>query len=912
MAHQTEYELETQFVDYCTLKGWFPVSIPNYDALLLNFRDQLNKLNEDNLESSVLTDSEFTQVLTQIEGKGVYTSAKLLRDKIVIKRGSNDLYLTLFDKTDISRNSYQVSRQTETHFRGKHNRLDVTLLINGLPVVQVELKQTGKGIREAYNQVNRYRKESFHRLYNFLQFFVVSDGVETKYFANSEADTIPFNQAFYWADQENTRITNLFDFTKAFLTSFKVARTLTHFMVVKEETKSLMILRPYQVHAIDKSVSHAVNTTENGHIWAATGSGKTLTSFLVAKTLAEKEKFSKVLFIVDRRDLDAQTITEFNSFQAGSVEENANSGDLADKLADPNQKIIVTTIHKISNLAKADHVSLQHLKDKPVVFIVDECHRSQFGEMTKHLRKTFSLGQYIGFTGTPIFEENRNANEQTTASVFGSLLHTYKTIDAIEDGNVLPYIVEHMNTFKENNTFSDALVEGINSHELLYSPVRMGLIADDIAAEYSKKTLDYTYNAMFAVSTIQSAVVYYDLLRQRMPNSKITVIFSAADNEDQHGLTETSKASLNRVMSEYNTMFKTNMDDKDDFFADVQKRMKRRELDLVIVVEMLLTGFDSPKTNTLFMDKQAQYHKLIQMISRTNRLSGVSKKTGNIRCYRPIKDSLDKALKLYSTDNTGDVVLKTYTEALSDLNAAIDSLLGYTPTPATVDALQGDQAKADYVEHFTKVARGFNRIKPYTEYEADSSDIKMTEQSYLIYRSKYNSIRLAAETTKNRESILKEIDYHVGEVQTSMVNVDYINSLLETINLTDHTKMVEDIEFLEEAIKSTNDPDLKLKSELLSKFLNREVPTFKKGTVIKHEWDLYLASQAEKELALFAETTDSPLEEIRKIVAEFKYSDIMDNEALNQLVRDKNVGFKERRTFKQLVTEFTQAFSKKY
>ena len=550
------------------------------------------------------------------------------------------------------------------------NRYDVTILINGLPLVQIELKRRGLDLKEAFNQINRYKKHSYQGLYRYLQIFVVSNGVDTKYFANSDKEIL-FSQTFFWSDEENKRISNLRDFTQTFLDKSFVSKVIARYMITNETDKLLMVMRPYQIYAVESLVTRAFETNNNGFIWHTTGSGKTLTSFKASQILAKEPNIKKVFFLVDRKDLDSQTLAEFNKFEPDSVDTTDKTDTLVKQIKDINKPLIVTTIQKMANAIKNDKYAniMNEYKEEKVIFIIDECHRSQFGQMHKAINKHFKNAQYFGFTGTPRFFENRSQEGRVTADLFEKCLHTYLIKDAIKDGNVLGFSVEYIKTFDggfdEND---DEKVKAIDKEEVFMCDERIDLVANHIINIHNAKTKNKQYTAIFTVQSIPMLVKYYDKFKEINHDLKIAGIFSFGANEESEGKDEHSRDSLERMITDYNKMFDTNYstDTFSSYFSDVSKKVKTAKIDILIVVNMFLTGFDSKTLNTLYVDKNLKYHDLVQAYSRTNRVEKSTKPYGNVVCYRNLKKNTDDALCLFSqTDNTDIVLMESYEYYLS-------------------------------------------------------------------------------------------------------------------------------------------------------------------------------------------------------------------------------------------------------
>ena len=753
---QSGAQLESEMIAQLAGLGYEKLKIPDIKKLQANFRDQVNRLNVENLEGTPLSDKEFERLLLVIEGKSVYESAKLLRIKQTISRDDNStLYLRLFDTQNFENNHLQVTHQTTVIGRYT-NRYDVTLLINGLPLVQIELKRRGLHYNESFNQIMRYRKDSYGGLYNFLQLFVVSNGVDSKYFANSDREPLK-SHMFFWSDEENKRITKLDEFTDSFLEPERLQNILSRYMIINDTDKHLMVMRPYQIYAVERILKQAIEQEKNGYVRHTTGSGKTLTSFKASELLAQEEDIKKVIFLVDRKDLDAQTMEEFNKFEKDSVDRTTKTGVLVKQLNDPSQKRIITTIQKMANAVKTERYQeiLKKYENEKIIFVIDECHRSQFGEMNLLIQRHFKRAQYIGFTGTPRFVDNRSQDGRTTTDLFDKCLHTYLIKDAIKDGNVLGFSVEYIRTIKEKEGVDDVTkVPGIDQNELWMADARMRLIAEHINDIHYKKTHNRTYNGMFTVESIKAAVKYYDLFKAIDSKLKVATIFTYTPNEDSKENEEHSHHSLERIMTDFNQLFGTNhsTDNFASYFSDVSKKVKAAQIDLVIVVYMFLTGFDAKKFNTLYVDRPLQHHSLIQAYSRTIRVEGPKKTYGNIVCYRNLKDETDTAIRLFSqTGDTTTVLMKKYEEYLADFRDQLNKLLDVTVDPEAVDELEGETKQKEFVVAFRDLTRILTKLKTFVEYEFTFEDMGITPQMYTDFRSKY--LALYEKEKRKKQSI---------------------------------------------------------------------------------------------------------------------------------------------------------------
>lgn len=636
MAYQSEAALEQQFIEQLNKQGYTSVSIPDYDALVENFKIQFAAFNAAKLDHP-LTSKEWERVFNIMLGKSVFQSAKILRDKFVLEReDGTKVYLSFFD-ADHTKNIFQVTNQTTVV--GKYvNRYDVTILVNGLPLIQVELKRRGIDIREAVNQVMRYKKHSYNGLYHFIQLFVVSNGVDTKYFANSDRDML-HSLAFFWTDFNNVRITNLKEFSISFLARDHIIKMLTRYTILNDTDKLLMVMRPYQVYAVEALVRQATLTNRNAYVWHTTGAGKTLTSFKTAQILAANPNIKKVIFLVDRKDLDSQTTEEFNKFEAGSVDATDKTDVLVKQMQDKNRQLIVTTMQKMANAVKRPQYAkvMDAYKDEKVVFIIDECHRSQFGDMHKDIVRHFQKAQFFGFTGTPRFEVNGKTEgkiTQTTEMLFGECVHNYLIKDAIFDNNVLGFHIEYIKTMEGDFDWDDpTMADGIDVGELYMSEERMSMIANHIVQNHKAKTRNGQYTAIFAVSSIEALVKYYDIFKKINHDLNISGIFSYGQNEEAEGKDEHSRDALERIIKGYNEMYSTNFstDTFSAYHKDISDRVKGKKtksLDILLVVNMFLTGFDSKQLSVLYVDKDLKYHDLLQAYSRTNRVEKETKPFG--------------------------------------------------------------------------------------------------------------------------------------------------------------------------------------------------------------------------------------------------------------------------------------------
>ncbi|MDY3360516.1 MAG: HsdR family type I site-specific deoxyribonuclease, partial [Clostridium celatum] len=512
MTYQSEYELEEQLIRQLELQGYSKIKINNEDDLKSNFRNILFEYNKEKLNNIPFTDKEFNRILIHLEGKSIYNSAKLFRDKFVLEReDGTEVYIEFFNSKNWTKNIYQVTNQVIV-LNKYTSRYDVTILINGLPLVQIELKRRGLELKEAFNQIERYRKLSYKGLYRFIQCFIITNGVDTKYFSNSDK-SISFNFTFFWSDENNKRISNLSAFTSSFLQRHTLSNIIGKYMIINDTDKNLMVMRPYQIYAVEALTKRALETNNNGYIWHTTGSGKTLTSFKSSQLLSNEESIKKVFFLIDRKDLDSQTVEEFNKFEKDCVDVTDNVDKLVKQVEDVNSRLIVTTIQKLARLLKSEKYAhrMDRYKEDKVIFIIDECHRSQFGEMHTAIQKHFINAQYFGFTGTPRLVENRSQDRRTTADIFDKCLHTYLIKDAINDKNVLGFSVEYIKTFDGDIDESDETkVSAIDKEGVFHAEERVNMVAQHIINNHNAKTSNKKFTSIFTVDSIPLLVKYYD------------------------------------------------------------------------------------------------------------------------------------------------------------------------------------------------------------------------------------------------------------------------------------------------------------------------------------------------------------------------------------------------------------------
>lgn len=885
MSYQSEAKLEANMVQQLQKQGFEPIKIIDYDALIENFRKQVNLFNEKKLDGKPLTDIEFNRLMTKIDGNSVFESAKILRDKQMIEReDGSPLYIELFNKKDWCKNLFQVTTQT-TVIDKYTNRYDVTILINGLPLVQIELKRRGIDFKEAFNQIQRYRKHSYKGLYRFIQIFIISNGVDTKYFSNSDGEIL-FGFTFFWSNKENKIITNLQEFTSSFLQKCHIAKMIARYMVLNDTDKALMVLRPYQVYAVEALVQRALETKNNGYIWHTTGSGKTLTSFKAGQILASEPHIKKVFFLVDRQDLDSQTYEEFNKFQKGSVDATDKTDVLVEQINNPLNRFIVTTIQKMANAVKNSSYEdiMAPYKNERVIFIIDECHRSQFGKMRTNIDKHFLNAQYFGFTGTPLFVENKSQDGRTTADLFEKCLHTYLIKDAIRDGNVLGFSVEYVKTFNANVDENDKTkAQAIDTDEVWHHEERLNNIVDHILEHHGRRSKTKGFCGIFAVDSIQTLVKYYDIFKQKDHNLKIAGIYSFGTNEDSEANDEHSRDALERMIKDYNDMFQTDYSTHvwDRYFSDVSRRVKSAQIDILLVVRMFLTGFDSKPLNTLYVDKSFDYHNLLQAYSRTNRVYNSKKPYGIIVNYRNLKEKTDEAIKLFSrTDSIDEVLMKSFEEYLQMFLKARSKLNEIAQTPELVDALEREEDQKRFVIAFKNMTKVLLRLQTFSDFEFDEEKLKIDAQTYEDYKSKYFKIVERTKREVEKISILNDIDFEIELMHTDRINVSYIMSLIRKLDLDDKKNRDKDIRFITEEVERSGDPELRLKIDLIKGFLEKVVPNLTKSDSVDNAYNKYLEKMRDEEIKNFANKVGIEDEKLKEQISTYEFSNVFVQQAI--------------------------------
>ena len=945
MTSQPEQLLENNLVSQLAKLGYEKVLIKDEADLLINLKSQLEKHNK-----ITLSDNDFKQVLNYINKGSIFQRAKILRDRVPFTndKGENKT-IELINQVHWCKNEFQVTQQVTMEGKYK-NRYDVTILINGLPLVQIELKRRGLELKEAFNQINRYERHSFGAgagLFQFVQIFVISNGVNTKYYANSPIKARSFKQTFYWSNTNNKLVTQLSKFTDIFLEPCHISKMITRYVVLNESAKILMVLRPYQYFAVEAIIDRVKETRKNGFIWHTTGSGKTLTSFKASQILTHMPKVHKVIFVVDRKDLDYQTTKEFNSFSKGSIDGTNNTKALVQQLAGDHE-LIVTTIQKLNTaISKAKYLNqISVLKDKRVVFIFDECHRSQFGKTHEDIKKFFEKSQMFGFTGTPIFEDNAGTNEfgkRTTAMLFGGekALHKYVITDAIRDENVLKFSIEYINTFKKKEHILDIDVEAIDEKEVMEAPERLDAITEYIIANHNRKTHSKEFTAIMCVSNVETLIKYYQLFKAKEHNLKVATIFSyQANEEDKDALgfttSEFDEVDLNEVaepkpkynskhtrehldsfIADYNKTFGTNYSTKDtqsyyNYYNDIAKRVKHKQVDILLVVNMFLTGFDSKTLNTIYVDKNLKYHGLIQAYSRTNRILNEVKSQGNVVCFRNLKQHTDDAITLFSNiESKDEIIIKPYEDYVKKMNDAFIQLLQITPTVDSVHELKDEEDELAFAKAFRELMRTLNVLKTFTEFTFD--DISINEQTFEDYKTQYLDLRdkVKRENAKEKVSILNDIDFELELIHRDEINVTYILKLLanlkNSVSVDEKEKQLKNIMDI-----VAGDTQLRSKRELIEKFINEHLPIIEDSEDIPDEFVQFMTAEKLQAIKSLSKEEGLDSDKLEKVIGDYMFTEKIP-------LRDDIIGtmntrpsLKERKTKAERITnkilEFVETF----
>jgi type I site-specific deoxyribonuclease, hsdR family len=919
-SFQSEDALEKELIKTLIDQGYERFNINSENELILNLRKQLEKLNNYNF-TDVEWDLFFTKVIAN-KNDHIIEKTRLIQEdykqEITLDSGKKkNIYL--IDKNNIHNNSLQVLNQYVNNDGNYDNRYDVTILVNGLPLIHIELKKRGIDLREAFNQIERYQRDSFWAgsgLYNFVQIFVISNGTLTKYYSNTTRDFHINNQKVkksnsfeftsYWSDQNNNDITDLIDFAKTFLTKHTILNVLTKYCVFTSE-EDLLVMRPYQIVATEK-ILNRINISYNnkfygtiksgGYIWHTTGSGKTLTSFKTSQLASKLDFIDKVLFVVDRKDLDYQTMKEYDRFKEGAANSNTSTKVLEEQLHNNDSKIIITTIQKLSQFIKKNENS--EVFNKHVVFIFDECHRSQFGDMHKSIIKKFNKYYLFGFTGTPIFPENARTIKgisETTEQIFGDKLHTYTIVNAIADKNVLPFRYEYIGKIDIANNVKDEKVYGIDEEKLYDNPLRINLITDYIIEHFSTKTKtseNYVYstldnvvgvakkqntkeikskkningfNSIFAVSNIKMAKEYYaefkKMLSIKNSGLKVALIYSYGVNGEDGVIDENSESTealntddrtfLEKAIKDYNQMFGTSYDTSSEkfqnYYKDVSLRMKNREIDILIVANMFLTGFDAKTLNTLWVDKNLKWHGLIQAFSRTNRILNSVKTYGNIVSFRNLEDKLNEALAKFGDEEArGIVLLKSYNDyyyGYQDENGKIfegyESLVNKLTSkflPGGIIHSETDQK--EFIKLYGAILKVTNILSSFDEFKGNEIISERDRQDYhSVYIDLYNDFRNKAKQDKT--NVIEDVVFEMELIKSIEVNIDYILTLVKKY----HDSNMEDKDILVTIQKTIMaSPDLRNKKDLIMEFIE----SLNSTSNVYEDFESFMNSKKKEEL----------------------------------------------------------------
>ena len=917
MSTQSEAALEAGLIATLRQMDYEYVQIVEEDNLYVNFKRQLEIHNKKQLAEvgrTSFTDEEFEKILIYLEGGTRFEKAKKLRDLYPLDTVNGQrIWVEFLNRTQWCQNEFQVSNQITVEGR-KKCRYDVTILINGLPLVQIELKRRGVELKQAYNQIQRYHKTSFHGLFDYIQLFVISNGVNTRYFANNPNSGYKFT--FNWTDAANHPFNELDKFAVFFLEKCTLGKIIGKYIVLHEGDKCLMVLRPYQFYAVEKILDRVQNSNDNGYIWHTTGAGKTLTSFKAAQLVSELDDVDKVMFVVDRHDLDTQTQSEYEAFESGAVDSTDNTDELVKRLQS-NSKIIITTIQKLNAAVSKTWYSnkIETIRHSRIVMIFDECHRSHFGDSHKKIMKFFDNAQIFGFTGTPIFTENA-VDGHTTKEIFGNCLHKYLIKDAIADENVLGFLVEYYH--------GNEVVDNDNQ-------ARMEEIAKFILNNFNKSTFDGEFDALFAVQSVPMLIRYYKIFKSLNSKIRIGAVFTYAANNSQDdeqtgmGTGQYAKESvgeadeLQAIMDDYNENFGTSFTTENfrAYYDDINLRMKKKKadmkpLDLCLVVGMFLTGFDSKKLNTLYVDKNMEYHGLLQAFSRTNRVLNEKKRFGKIVCFRDLKNNVDTSIKLFSnSDNPEDIVRPPFEKVKQEYKSLATDFLQKYPTPSSIDFLQSENDKKNFVLAFRDIIRKHAEIQIYEDYSEDAEDLGMTEQQFNDYKSKYLDITVgfidppAAPSTVAEDPVpygnnqgLEDIDFCLELLHSDIINVAYILALINDLDpySDDYSEKRQNI--IDTMIK---DAGMRGKAKLIDGFIKKNVDEDKENFMngrnkadgtneLEERLNQYIVSERTKAVNDLADEEQISAEVLNHYMKEYDYLQKEQPEIIQKALKEKHLG----------------------
>lgn len=917
MSIQSEAALEAGLIAALQQMDYEYVQIAEEDNLQANFKRQLEKHNHKRLSEhgrTEFTDEEFEKILIYLEGGTRFEKAKKLRDLYPLDTSDGKrIWVEFLNRQQWCQNEFQVSNQITVEGR-KKCRYDVTILINGLPLVQIELKRRGVELKQAYNQIQRYHKTSFHGLFDYIQLFVISNGVNTHYFANNPNSGYKFT--FNWTDAANHPFNELDKFAVFFLEKCTLGKIIGKYIVLHEGDKCLMVLRPYQFYAVEKILDRVQNSNDNGYIWHTTGAGKTLTSFKAAQLVSELDDVDKVMFVVDRHDLDTQTQSEYEAFEPGAVDSTDNTDELVKRLQS-NSKIIITTIQKLNSAVSKTWYSnkIESVRHSRIVMIFDECHRSHFGDSHKKIMKFFDNARIFGFTGTPIFTENA-VDGHTTKEIFGNCLHKYLIKDAIADENVLGFLVEYYH--------GNEVVDNDNQ-------ARMEEIAKFILNNFNKSTFDGEFDALFAVQSVPMLIRYYKIFKSLNPKIRIGAVFTYAANssqdDDQTGMGTGQYTSqsvgeadeLQAIMDDYNKMFGTAFTTENfrAYYDDINLRMKKKKtdmkpLDLCLVVGMFLTGFDSKKLNTLYVDKNMEYHGLLQAFSRTNRVLNEKKRFGKIVCFRDLKSNVDTSIRLFSnSDNPEDIVRPPFEEVKQEYRTLATEFLQKYPTPGSIDFLQSENDKKNFVLAFRDIIRKHAEIQIYEDYSEDADDLGLTEQQFNDYKSKYLDITVGFINPPVTPPVvaedpvpygsnqgLEDIDFCLELLHSDIINVAYILELIADLDPYSDDYSAKRQHIIDTMIK---DAGMRGKAKLIDGFIKKNVDEDKENFMtgrnkadgtneLEERLNQYIVSERNKAICDLADEEQISSEVLNLYIKEYDYLQKEQPEIIQKALREKHLG----------------------
>ena len=917
MSTQSEAALEAGLIATLRQMDYEYVQIVEEDNLYTNFKRQLEIHNRKRLEEhgrTEFTAEEFEKILIYLEGGTRFEKAKKLRDLYPLDTADGQrIWVEFLNRQQWCQNEFQISNQITVEGR-KKCRYDVTILINGLPLVQIELKRRGVELKQAYNQIQRYHKTSFHGLFDYIQLFVISNGVNTRYFANNPNSGYKFT--FNWTDAANHPFNELDKFAVFFLEKCTLGKIIGKYIVLHEGDKCLMVLRPYQFYAVEKILDRVQNSNDNGYIWHTTGAGKTLTSFKAAQLVSELDDVDKVMFVVDRHDLDTQTQSEYEAFEPGAVDSTDNTDELVKRLQS-NSKIIITTIQKLNAAVSKTWYSnkIETIRHSRIVMIFDECHRSHFGDSHKKIMKFFDNAQIFGFTGTPIFTENA-VDGHTTKEIFGNCLHKYLIKDAIADENVLGFLVEYYH--------GNEVVDNDNQ-------ARMEEIAKFILNNFNKSTFDGEFDALFAVQSVSMLIRYYKIFKSLNPKIRIGAVFTYAANnsldDEQTGMGTGQYAKegvgeadeLQTIMDDYNNMFGTAFTTENfrAYYDDINLRMKKKKadmkpLDLCLVVGMFLTGFDSKKLNTLYVDKNMEYHGLLQAFSRTNRVLNEKKRFGKIVCFRDLKNNVDTSIKLFSnSDNSEDIVRPPFEDVKKEYKCLATEFLKKYPTPSSIDFLQSENDKKNFVLAFRDIIRKHAEIQIYEDYSEDAEDLGMTEQQFNDYKSKYLDITVGFIEPPVIPSVvaedpvpygnsqgLEDIDFCLELLHSDIINVAYILELIAELDPYSNDYSEKRQHIIDTMIK---DAGMRGKAKLIDGFIRKNVDEDKENFMsgrskadgtseLEERLNQYIVSERNKAVKDLSDDEQIPTEVLNLYIKEYDYLQKEQPEIIQKALKEKHLG----------------------